>query len=81
MCILQLLDLCMLDADSLQYSYSILAAASVFHSYSRDAALSVSGRFCHHCVTVSSYTVVVSFYFMVRLESHKARSCPIPAVQ
>ena len=42
----------MLDAGSLQYSYSILAAAAVFHIYSQDAALSVSGMCAvnSHCL-------------------------------
>lgn len=49
----------MLDAGSLHYSYSILAAAAVCHLYSQHDALSVSGWFsaceslCPVCVTVS----------------------------
>jgi len=43
MMIVQLLDVCLLDAGSLQYSYSVLAASAVHFVYSQDAALSVSG--------------------------------------
>jgi len=33
-----------LDAGSLQFSYSVLAAAAITHVYSQDTALSVSGQ-------------------------------------
>jgi len=53
----------MLDAGSLHYSYSVLAAAAVFHIYSRDAALSVSGRF-----SVNSRFRLYSFYSLQNLD-------------
>ena len=39
----QLLDLCVLDVENLQFTYSVLAAAALYHSSSRELALSVSG--------------------------------------
>ena len=41
---LQLLDLCVLDVESLQFTYSVLAAAALYHSSTRELALSVSGN-------------------------------------
>ncbi|XP_060561399.1 G1/S-specific cyclin-E-like isoform X3 [Ruditapes philippinarum] len=41
--IARLLDLCILDIESLQFQYSVLAAAALFHQSSRDLVLSVSG--------------------------------------
>ncbi|KAL4234175.1 G1/S-specific cyclin-E1 [Mactra antiquata] len=41
--IARLLDLCLLDIESLQFQYSVLAAAALFHSSSQQLALSVSG--------------------------------------
>lgn len=40
---LQLLDLCHLDIGCLQFNYSVLAAAAMYHMSSADVALSVSG--------------------------------------
>lgn len=41
--IARLLDLCVLDIESLQFTYSVLAASALYHSSSRELALSVSG--------------------------------------
>lgn len=41
--IARLLDLCILDVESLQFQYSVLAAAALYHMSSRELALSVSG--------------------------------------
>lgn len=41
---LQLLDLCMMDIDSLDYSYSVLAAAAFCHFSSFDVVHKVSGK-------------------------------------
>ncbi|GFS42146.1 hypothetical protein NPIL_141801 [Nephila pilipes] len=41
--ITRVLDLCILDVDSLKYSYSILAASAVAHFISKETALHVSG--------------------------------------
>ncbi|XP_052815228.1 G1/S-specific cyclin-E-like [Mya arenaria] len=41
--IVRLLDLCMLDIESLQFQYSVLAAAALYHNSSKELALSVSG--------------------------------------
>ena len=40
--IVQLLDLCVLDIDSLQFRYSVLAAAALYHMSSREIALQAS---------------------------------------
>ena len=40
----QLLDLCVLDIESLQFTYSVIAASALYHSSSRELALSVSGK-------------------------------------
>ena len=42
-CAMQLLDLCMLDIGSLEFSYSILATSAFYHTESEDVALRVSG--------------------------------------
>lgn len=41
--VFQLLDLCVLDVESLQFTYSVMAASALYHSSSRELALSVSG--------------------------------------
>jgi cyclin E len=43
----QLVDLCMLDEGSLKFAYSILAATALYHMFSRELSLFVSGNsFC-----------------------------------
>lgn len=53
---LQLLDLCILDARSLQFSYSVLATSALYHIFnSKEIALSVSGsksNLCHSLWTL-----------------------------
>ncbi|KAH3849871.1 G1/S-specific cyclin-E-like [Dreissena polymorpha] len=41
--IARLLDLCVLDVESLQFQYSVLAAAALYHMSSKELVLSVSG--------------------------------------
>ena len=43
-CEFQLLDLCVLDVEMLQYQYSVLAASALYHISSKELALSVSGK-------------------------------------
>lgn len=40
----QLIDLCMLDEGSLKFAYSVLAATALYHMFSRELALFVSGK-------------------------------------
>merc|ERR1719233_1304189 len=41
--VMQLVDLCMLDVGSLEFSYSVLATAALYHTESENVALHVSG--------------------------------------
>eukprot|EP00092_Neocalanus_flemingeri_P036345 GFUD01039568.1.p1 GENE.GFUD01039568.1~~GFUD01039568.1.p1 ORF type:complete len:524 (+),score=128.08 GFUD01039568.1:219-1790(+) len=41
--VMQLVDLCMLDVGSLEFSYSVLATSALYHTESEAVALSVSG--------------------------------------
>ena len=42
--VMQLVDLCMLDVGSLEFSYSVLATAALYHTESEAIALQVSGN-------------------------------------
>ena len=41
--VMQLVDLCMLDVGSLEFSYSVLATSALYHTESESVALHVSG--------------------------------------
>ena len=47
----QLVDLCLLDVECLQYSYSVIAASAIYHMASEHIALSVSGKSKHTIIT------------------------------
>ena len=64
--IIQLLDLCILEIDSLQFHYSVLAAAALCHMSSREIALQASGymwsdiMFCTQWMTPFAMTLHVT---------------------
>lgn len=45
----QLVDICMLDISSLNYSNSVIAASALYHKSSSNVVLSVSGRVLFWC--------------------------------
>lgn len=42
--IFQVLDLCILDVESLKFSYSVLSASAIAHFMSKETAMHVSGN-------------------------------------
>lgn len=52
----QLVDLCMLDEGSLKFAYSILAATALYHMFSRELSLFVSGNALFYFCLYSSET-------------------------
>lgn len=61
-CSLQLLDLCTLDINCLQFPYSILTASAVYHMSSDHIALSVSGLYFLRPHYASALILLNSFF-------------------